>query len=265
MSSHADRCPQCHRSPGARTKVRQTYRHGVTARMTTTREQLTNTSVVAASRSPVAAFGRATRPSQSTFQADSNSSTGISLTGYDCPAVVHASADQADVVGHLPGVSGSRGVAGRGGAAARAATPATVAHTLAVAAGYAYSDAATVSMMLARMGLQDNHCWSFSSSASKIGSGSSIRDLISIRTRGHEEVFHHQLQLISPHHFDIAHILPREFRHGNIQHIQVMFTDKIKQQIERSLKCVEKYFQRIWRDIQIRRQFGQRFTADIRH
>src|SRR5882757_4671071 len=36
--------------------------------------------------------------------------------------------------------------------------PATVAHTLAVAAGYAYSDATTVSMMLARMGLLDNHC-----------------------------------------------------------------------------------------------------------
>jgi len=36
--------------------------------------------------------------------------------------------------------------------------PATVAYTLAVAAGYAYSDAKTVSMMLARMGLQDNHC-----------------------------------------------------------------------------------------------------------
>lgn len=36
--------------------------------------------------------------------------------------------------------------------------PATVAHVLAVAAGYAYSDADTVSMMLARMGLQDNHC-----------------------------------------------------------------------------------------------------------
>jgi hypothetical protein len=34
----------------------------------------------------------------------------------------------------------------------------TVAHTLAVAAGYAYSDAETVSMMLARMGLVDNHC-----------------------------------------------------------------------------------------------------------
>src|SRR6478736_7785511 len=36
--------------------------------------------------------------------------------------------------------------------------PTTVAHTLAVAAGYAYSDVKTVSMMLARMGLQDNHC-----------------------------------------------------------------------------------------------------------
>jgi hypothetical protein len=37
-------------------------------------------------------------------------------------------------------------------------TDPTVAHTLAVAAGYAYSDAMTVSMMLARMGLKDNHC-----------------------------------------------------------------------------------------------------------
>ena len=34
----------------------------------------------------------------------------------------------------------------------------TVAHTLAVAAGYAYSDAETVAMMLARMGLADNNC-----------------------------------------------------------------------------------------------------------
>ena len=34
----------------------------------------------------------------------------------------------------------------------------TVAHTLAVAAGYAYSDPETVAMMLARMGLADNHC-----------------------------------------------------------------------------------------------------------
>ena len=37
-------------------------------------------------------------------------------------------------------------------------TDPTVAHTLAVAAGYAYSDATTMSMMLARMGLRDNHC-----------------------------------------------------------------------------------------------------------
>lgn len=34
----------------------------------------------------------------------------------------------------------------------------TVAHVLAVAAGYAYSDAATVSMIMARMGLAENHC-----------------------------------------------------------------------------------------------------------
>jgi len=34
----------------------------------------------------------------------------------------------------------------------------TLAHVLATAAGYAYSDAETVSMMLARMGLESNHC-----------------------------------------------------------------------------------------------------------
>ncbi|HET9441984.1 MAG TPA: hypothetical protein VFO65_01605, partial [Acidimicrobiales bacterium] len=33
-----------------------------------------------------------------------------------------------------------------------------VAHTLAVCAGYAYADEATVSMMMARMGLAGNHC-----------------------------------------------------------------------------------------------------------
>lgn len=34
----------------------------------------------------------------------------------------------------------------------------TVAHTLAVAAGYAYSDSETVAVMLARMGLAESHC-----------------------------------------------------------------------------------------------------------
>ena len=35
---------------------------------------------------------------------------------------------------------------------------ATVAHVLATAAGYAYSDAETVAMMMARIGLEENHC-----------------------------------------------------------------------------------------------------------
>jgi hypothetical protein len=34
----------------------------------------------------------------------------------------------------------------------------TVAHTMAACAGYAYSDHATVAMIMARMGLNDNHC-----------------------------------------------------------------------------------------------------------
>ena len=46
-----------------------------------TNEQLTAMSVVAASRCPPTALGRATRESQRSFQADSNSSTGSSLTG----------------------------------------------------------------------------------------------------------------------------------------------------------------------------------------
>ena len=46
-----------------------------------TNEQLTSTSLVAASSVPLVALGTATRPSQRSFHADSNSSSGSSLTG----------------------------------------------------------------------------------------------------------------------------------------------------------------------------------------
>ncbi|MGW5152998.1 hypothetical protein [Rhodococcus koreensis] len=71
----------------------------------------------------------------------------------DRTAVVHLPADQADVVAHLPGLSRSR----RDPRQVGQHPDPTVAHTLAVAAGYAYSDPAVV-MMLARMGLTENHC-----------------------------------------------------------------------------------------------------------
>src|SRR3954454_24542781 len=59
----------------------------------TTKEQLTMVSVVAASRLPARAFGKATKESHSSFQAVSNSSTGNILTGYRGPT--NASSDMA--------------------------------------------------------------------------------------------------------------------------------------------------------------------------
>src|ERR1700692_2456731 len=40
----------------------------------------------------------------------------------------------------------------------------TVAHVLATCAGYSYSDAKTVAMMMARLGLEDNRCLTVSES-----------------------------------------------------------------------------------------------------
>jgi hypothetical protein len=53
----------------------------MTARMTRTREQLYTFAMVAASREPVIAFGRATSDSHSSFQIASNSRIGSSLIG----------------------------------------------------------------------------------------------------------------------------------------------------------------------------------------
>ena len=59
---------------------------------------------------------------------------------------------------------------------------------------------------------------------------------------------------------DIVQILLGDFNHRNIQHINVLLADQIKQQIQRALKAVQYHFQGIGRDKQILRHIGNRLA-----
>src|SRR3954454_24409174 len=58
----------------------------MTARMTTTKRMLVNSSVVGASRPLPSSFGSATTPSQVSFHSDSNNRMGSIFTGYLNPS-----------------------------------------------------------------------------------------------------------------------------------------------------------------------------------
>jgi len=61
--------------------------------------------------------------------------------------------------------------------------------------------------------------------------------------------------------FDIADVLPGDFCNRNVEYVEVLSPNQVQQEIQRSLECVQKNFQRIGRDIQVIRQFQQRFPA----
>ena len=78
--------------------------------------------------------------------------------------------------------------------------------------------------------------------------------------RRHQQVFRSQIQVLLVHLRDIGQILLGDFEHGNIQHIDVLLADKIKQQIERAFKTVQHHLQRIGRDEKVGGQVGNRLA-----
>lgn len=69
------------------------------------------------------------------------------------------------------------------------------------------------------------------------------------------------IQLPAPdcdaHLIDIGHVLARDVQHGNVEDVEVLLTDQVKQQVQRAFKGFEKDLQRFRRDIQILRQRKQ--------
>ena len=68
---------------------------------------------------------------------------------------------------------------------------------------------------------------------------------------GHHQVFGGQFELQFLQQRDVAHVLARDFRDGNIQDVQVLPPDQVQQQVQRALESLQEHFQRIRRNIQV--------------
>src|SRR6202034_1954227 len=74
----------------------------------------------------------------------------------------------------------------------------------------------------------------------------------------HHQVFARQLQLQVLHQLDVLRVLARDLGDRNIENVYVLPPDQVQQQIERTFEGLEEDLQRLWRDIQVTRQMGQR-------
>src|SRR5690606_32417211 len=54
--------------------------------------------------------------------------------------------------------------------------------------------------------------------------------------RRHQQVFSRQLQVVLAYLLDIREILQRDLGHGNIQHIEILLADQLKQKIQQPLE-----------------------------
>jgi hypothetical protein len=76
--------------------------------------------------------------------------------------------------------------------------------------------------------------------------------------RGHEQVFAGQFELQHLHQLDVAHVLARDLGDRNVQDVQILPPYQIEQHVERALERLEKHLERLGRDVQIARHFGDR-------
>ena len=63
------------------------------------------------------------------------------------------------------------------------------------------------------------------------------------------------------HQFDVRHVLASDLGNRDIQDVEVLASDQVKQQVERAFECIEDYFQRIRRDVQILRHRQHRLAT----
>jgi hypothetical protein len=80
--------------------------------------------------------------------------------------------------------------------------------------------------------------------------------------RRHHQIVGGQLEAQFVHHFDVAHVLPGDLGHRNVEDIEVLSTDQVQQEVQRTLERLEDDRQRIRRDVQVLRHFLQRQAAD---
>ena len=97
------------------------------------------------------------------------------------------------------------------------------------------------------------------------GFGSSRRDLDLDQHRGHQQVLGGELELRATHHLDVVEVLPRQLRHRDVEHVDVLPADQVQQQVERTLEGLEEDFERLGRDVQVPRHLQHRLAVDPGH
>lgn len=78
---------------------------------------------------------------------------------------------------------------------------------------------------------------------------------------GHQEIFRGQFQLLHADTVDVMQVLQCQLGHGNVQNIEILAPDKVKQQVERTFECFQKDFQRFRRNVEITGDFRDGFTV----
>ncbi len=86
--------------------------------------------------------------------------------------------------------------------------------------------------------------------------------MISASIGGHHQVLGGQLQAHRLHQLDIPHVLTGDFRHRDVEDIDVLFTDQVQQQIQGAFEGFEEDFEGIRRDVQVQRHFHDRLAID---
>ena len=79
----------------------------------------------------------------------------------------------------------------------------------------------------------------------------------------HQQVFGRQLQVGRADLVHIGQVLPRDGRHGNVQNIEILLTDQVKQQVQRAFKGLEKHLQGIRRNVQVVRHRKERLAVEF--
>src|SRR5690606_22125259 len=80
----------------------------------------------------------------------------------------------------------------------------------------------------------------------------------------HEQVFAGQLKVVAPDLLHIRQVLTRDVRHRDVQHVEVLLTDQVKQEVERAFEGFEKDLQRIRRNVKVLRQVEQGLAVQTR-
>ena len=79
--------------------------------------------------------------------------------------------------------------------------------------------------------------------------------------RCHEQILARQLELQLVHHFDVLHVLFRDFGDGDIENVDVLVANQVQKQVQRALESLEEDLQRVRRYIQVLRKRRDRLTG----